>query len=86
MDAYDDLPADVRKRRYNPLKPLKDRADYEEICRMSMMMPVADATEAFERLPVVLDADILRNVLYSGLWSRYAYLQKVRNANHKGDK
>ena len=86
MDAYDDLPADVRKRRYNPLKPLKDREDYEEICRMSLMMPVADATEAFERLPVVLDADILRNVLYSGLWSRYAFLQKKRNANHKGEK
>ena len=63
-----------------------DWADELMICRMSMMMPVADATEAFERLPVVLDADILRNVLYSGLWSRYAYLQKVRNANHKGDK
>lgn len=86
MDAYDDLPADVRKRRYNPLRPLKDSEDYEEICRMSMMMSVADATEAFERLPVVLDADILRNVLYSGIWSRYAYLQKKRNADHKGDK
>lgn len=85
MDAYDDLPDDARKGRYNPLKSMMDRPDYEEICRMSMMMAVADATDAFERLPVVLDADILRNVLYSGIWSRYAYLQKKRNADDKGE-
>lgn len=84
MDAYDDLPKDTRKRRYNPLKALRDRADYETLCKTSMTMMVADATEAFERLPVVLDADILRNVLYSGIWSKYAFLQKKRNAAGKG--
>lgn len=84
MDAYDDLPQDVRKGRYNPLRPLRDRPDYEELCQTALTMMVADATDAFERLPVVLDADILRNVLYSGIWSKYAYLQKKRNAHGKG--
>lgn len=86
MDAYDDLPADVRKRRYNPLRPLKDQADYEAFCHEAMLMMVADATEAFERLPIVLDADILRNVLYSGIWSRYVFLEKKRNGARKGEK
>ncbi len=86
MDAYDDLPGDLRKGRYNPLKVLRDREDYEELCRSAMTMMVADASEAFERLPVVLDADILRNVLYSGVWSKYAYLQNKRNAAGKGAK
>ncbi len=86
MDAYDDLPGDLRKGRYNPLKTLRDREDYEELCQSAMTMMVADATEAFERLPVVLDADILRNVLYSGVWSKYAYLQNKRNAAGKGAK
>ena len=86
MDAYDDLPRDRRKGSFNPLKPLADRADYEEFCHSAMMMMVADATEAFERLPVVLDADILRNVLYSGIWSRYVYLREKRESKEKGAK
>lgn len=84
MDAYDDLPADMRKGRYNPLKPLRDREDYESLCKSALMMMAAEAAEAFERMPVVLDADILRNVLYSGIWSKYAYLQEKRNAPGKG--
>ena len=45
-----------------------------------MTMMVADAADAFERLPVVTDSDIIRNVLYSGIWSKYALLQSKRNA------
>ena len=86
MDAYDDLPADARRGRYNPLKPLMDRKDYEEMCHTALSMMLADAADAFERLPVVLDADILRNVLYSGVWSRYVYLQNKRNRQDKGAK
>ena len=86
MDAYDDLPRDRRKGSFNPLKPLADREDYEQLCQSAMLMMAADATEAFERLPVVLDADILRNVLYSGIWSRYVYLRERREPKDKGDK
>ncbi len=84
MDAYDDLPRDVRKGNYNPLKPLRDREDYEQLCKAALMAMIADAADAFERLPILLDADIIRNVLYSGVWSKYAILQNKRNANNKG--
>ena len=84
MDAYDDLPADVRRKRYNPLKPLREREDYEELCHSALLMMAADATQAFEQLPILLDADILRNVLYSGLWSRYVQIQKKREGLKKG--
>ena len=78
MDAYDDLNADIKRKRYNPLKALKDREDYEAVCLSALTMMVADATQAFELLPIVQDADILRNILYSGIWSKYAMLQKRR--------
>lgn len=84
MDAYDDLPRDLRRGSYNPLKPLRDREDFEQMCKTALMMMAADAADAFERLPVVTDADILRNVLYSGVWTRYAVLQGKRNAQEKG--
>jgi hypothetical protein len=84
MDAYDDLPGDVRRGNYNPLKALMDREDYEQLCKSALMMMIADAADAFERLPILLDADIIRNVLYSGVWSKYAFLQSKRGAQNKG--
>ena len=86
MDAYEDLDEDVRKARFNPLKAYREHADFEEMCRSALTMMIADATRAFEQLPIVLDADILRNILYSGAWSKYAYLQKKREPRQKGEK
>lgn len=83
MDAYDDLPDDLRHGSYNPLKSYRSRDDYEQLCRDAMMMAVADAAQAFELLPIVQDADILRNILYSGIWSRYAMIQKKRETREK---
>ena len=85
MDAYDDLPEDVRKNRYNPLKHYSGRDDYEEMCRSALTMAVADATRAFELLPVVQDIDILRNILYSGVWTKYVMIRKKRASKKERD-
>ena len=83
MDAYDDLPADIRKYRYNPLSGFSDRKDYEEFCQSAMMIAVADATCAFEMLPIIRDADILRNILYSGIWTKYVLIRKKKESRTK---
>ena len=36
---------------------------------LTMMM--AECSDAFEMLPAVDNADILRNILYSGVWNSY---------------
>ena len=85
MDAYDDLPEDTRKRRYNPLKAYRERPDYEVFCQSALTLAVADATRAFELLPIVRDQDIARNILYSGVWSKYALIRQKRKENdHAG--
>ncbi len=86
MDAYDDLPRDIKRGSYNPLKTCRDRADYEEFCRDALMMAVADATRAFELLPIVQDADILRNILYSGIWSKYVLIRNKRDPRKKEER
>ncbi len=86
MDAYDDLPADLKRGRFNPLKPYREDADFEKMCLDAMKMAVADSAEAFERLPILRDLELLRNILYSGLWSRYAQLQSKRSPENKGAK
>ena len=60
MDAYEDLPEDMEKNRYNPLKELCKSEDYEERIRQILCMMIAESTAEFERLPCLVDVDILR--------------------------
>lgn len=83
MDAYDDLKKDIRKGSFNPLKEYVTREDFEAMCKDAMLMMVADCTQEFEKLPIEKDIDLLRNVLYSGIWSRYIQIQK-KEADSKG--
>lgn len=71
LDAYDDLDKDLRKGAYNPLKELRQRPDYEEEMHEIFELLLAQAAQSFERLPCVEDTDLLRNILYSGVWLKY---------------
>ena len=71
MDAYADLEKDLKKGRYNPLKELAKKPDYEENCREVLTLLMSQCAAAFERLPILENADILRNILYSGVWMQY---------------
>jgi len=42
----------------------------------------ACACRAFERLPVVENVDILRNILYSGIWTRFAAAGQKNRKKH----
>ena len=76
MDAWEDYDADIKKGRFNPLKGWHDRPDYEAFCLETLELLVAEATESFEILPLEQDLDLLRNVLYSGVWQRYTLKTK----------
>jgi hypothetical protein len=76
MDAYEDLEEDERTGRYNPLKALHREDDYEEKCRRMLTMMIGEASAAFERLPCLLDEEILRNILYAGVWTKYRQMRK----------
>jgi len=39
---------------------------------------IAKCAEAFEGLPILEYIDILRNILYSGVWSKYEMIRKKR--------
>ncbi len=84
MDAYDDLQKDAKRSRYNPLAAYRDQPDFERLCLDSLTYVMAEATQAFEVLPLVKDVAILRNILYSGVWMRYR--QKQQKANRKAGK
>ena len=85
MDAFEDFDGDVKKHRFNPLKALHGQKDYTEIIGQSLTLFAADAARAFEVLPLVQDIDILRNVLYSGIWARFVRLTQKKNKELKDE-
>lgn len=67
-DATVDLEKDKRKCRYNPLSEMS-----ESISDFTPMLKnlLGEASQYFEMLPLVQDENILKNIIYSGIWNRY---------------
>ena len=86
MDAYEDLPEDRKKNRYNPLKELAKRPDYEVQMEQILRMMIAESTVRFEQLPCLVDVDILRNILYDGVWNHYNKIQMKKSEEKNDDK
>ncbi len=74
-DAFLDLEQDIKKKRYNPLKRHVDIARKEEFFPVLHGI-LGDCMKDLEFLPLVQDVDILRNILYSGVWLPYMSKQK----------
>lgn len=87
MDAVCDLDRDMARGRYNPLLSLREAGRTDDDLRYVLTMLIGECAERFERLPIVRDADIIRNVLYSGVWLRYNAMMEKKNGRteKKGD-
>lgn len=83
MDAYDDVEKDMEQGNYNAFIPLYGRTDFDDICRDMLNYVLAECTSQFERLPCVEDAEILRNILYAGVWSRFD--KKLKEKYQEGE-
>lgn len=79
MDAYEDRKQDVRKKCYNPLiafyQHCGSEAQYEAAILQMLKINMTEAAASFERLPIIEYAPILRNILYSGVWTKYEKIQ-----------
>lgn len=78
LDAYDDIEKDIKHNSYNPLIDIYHEPDYNEKCRTMLTMMMAEAAGEFEKLPCLLDADILRNILYEGVWTKFENINKEK--------
>lgn len=78
MDAYEDMEEDKKSGGYNPWLTLPQDEFLEDSCLQILTMMISEASKAFETLPILLHADILRNILYSGVWSKYENIHNKR--------
>ncbi len=82
MDAYDDLEKDIKKRHPNPLIALSQAPEFESECENLLNMMAAESASYFEKLPIIENAEILRNIIYGGIWLRYEEI-RTKRANNK---
>lgn len=78
MDAYEDIEEDIKKGSYNPLIKKFDNPDFEEEMKTILTMIMSDCCREFEKLPVIENVEILRNILYSGIWYKYEMVRQKR--------
>ena len=78
MDAYEDIEEDLREGRYNPLLKRYSNPDFEEEIKTILTIIMADCCREFEKLPIIENVEILRNILYSGIWYRYEMVREKR--------
>ncbi len=91
LDAYDDLEKDASSGSFNPLLPIRDRmaetgGDFNNYVRTLLTMQIASCCRAFEALPIVENIDILRNILYAGVWTKFEEIYAQRTGtSESGD-
>ncbi len=82
LDAFVDLRGDIKHNRYNPLREMSQNGINEMEIEEVLTMLIGECAMNFEKLPLIKNIDILRNILYSGVWAKFALgLEKK-----KGDK
>ena len=76
-DAAVDYRADRKKKQYNPYLAMGMEENWD-IWEQHLVLAMGRCTDAYERLPLVQDKDILDNILYSGVWVEYRRRQRKK--------
>lgn len=79
LDAYDDLEDDIKKSRYNVLKYHIHEKDFDILMEGILNAVMAQCARSFEILPIIQDVEILRNIIYSGVWTRFEIAKNRKN-------
>ena len=77
MDACMDLDSDTLHNSYNPFRRYYRRSDNEQRFRDILKMQLGECVFYFDKLPLVQDAVLLKNILCAGLWARFDRKFKV---------
>ena len=74
-DAAVDYRRDRKKNQYNPFLAMGMEENWDT-WEQYLVLAMSRCTDAYERLPLVQDKDILDNILYSGVWVEYRRRQR----------
>lgn len=83
MDACDDAEKDQKTGAYNPFSDICGQPNFYAHCEQLLTLMMAECTAAFEKLPLLVNAELLRNILYAGVWTK---LEQKKNAQENARK
>ncbi|MBQ1310511.1 MAG: hypothetical protein IIY55_01585 [Blautia sp.] len=86
LDAYDDVQKDVKKGSFNPFAGEWQEEGFDDKVRELLLMMLSSACRYYERLPVIRYREILRNILYSGVWCRFETICEKRKEKREDTK
>ena len=88
LDAWDDRKKDQKSGNYNLLAALEaEEPEYAgEIVKEVLCDMAARCCRSFERLPIVKNVEILRNILYSGIWVKIRIRLLPRNGSRRSSR
>lgn len=70
-DAVMDFEHDKKTKSYNPLVLNYPEGISQEESKQLLTLYITPCTQIFEDLPIVNDNDLIKNVLYSGVWQQF---------------
>lgn len=76
LDAYEDLAGDLKAGRYNVFAAHRSQENFDGLCEGILNSVMAECAKQFERLPILEDVEILRNIIYSGVWTRFEIVRR----------
>ena len=71
LDAFVDLKDDLKHGRYNPLADMRRQGSTDGDIRDVLTMLIGGCAINFEKLPLIENVDIMRNIIYSGVWTKF---------------
>ncbi len=78
LDACVDLESDIKHERYNPFVAMGGRNLTEQEKKSILTLLIGECAVEFEKLPLIQDVDIMRSILYSGVWIQYERSMKKK--------
>ena len=86
LDAFEDVDKDIKNNNFNPLKEDYINLSQDEFNNKYyniLTNNISECSKEFEYLPIIDNYDILKNILYLGVWNRFSM---VVNKRKKGEK
>ena len=83
MDAYEDLSDDLKNGRYNPWSLYAEGKEFDQRAETVLTMMMTECAAVFERLPILKDIEILRNIIYSGAWTKFEIAKNRRKGSEE---
>lgn len=75
-DAYDDIEKDQKNNAFNPLYTISKDEDFREKVKDYLTWAATSCSTQLEELPLDDSLSILRNIVYSGIWSHFEVRKK----------